>query len=310
MIFVYVLIALLGLYAVFILGPCIVSVCAIFAGGMRFGSDFDRATAPGAQFETYANALRSVRDAMLALPHADVTITASDGIPLYGTYWDRSANRTVILVHGYRSDPWINFALQADAFCRHGYNVLMIVQRGNREGAKERTTLGLSESGDVLLWNRWALERDGVDKTLLYGVSMGAASIAYASDRLDPDSTEALVLDCGFLSPYEQIRNDSKKRRLPTPLLMPVIALLAKLFYGLSIKKPTTDALRRTQIPCFFLHGTADETVPFAQGKAAYEACAARKEFFPVEGAGHAETYLFDPERAENALFKFINDSE
>jgi len=45
-------------------------------------------------------------------------------------------------------------------------------------------------------------------------------------------------------------------------------------------------AASRLAIPWLIIHGTADETVPFAEGKA-LAAAAPAGEFLPVEGAGH-----------------------
>lgn len=296
--------ALIGCYAVFVIGPAIAAVCTIFKA--KPGSDFDTMLQPGGQFAPYAERMRAARDCLHAHQAAQISTRSRDGLTLSGTYYGCRAPCTAILVHGYRTQPEVNFAVQADAFLRHGYNVLLIRQRGHEPGSHVHCGLGLYERYDVAAWNDWALSQNGVSETVLYGISMGAASVGFAADALDPVRTRALVLDCGFRSPDEQIRLDCRRRNVPGFLLMPWIRLFARVFLKLRIRERTDEALGRTTIPCFFLHGTEDRTVPYEIGRAVYEACGTRKAFFTADGVGHAEAFLPDPARAEEALFRFL----
>ena len=298
------LLAAAGLYVIFIVAPSVVAGITIFR--QRPGAGFDHLIAAGAQFAPYAGRMTEARQKLLSLPHREVSVSSQDGLTLWGDYCDLGREKTAVFVHGYRSDPMVTFAVQAEVFSRRGYNLLLIRQRGHGKDPKELTGMGLKEQGDVLCWKDWALAQPGVRAVVFYGVSMGASTLAYASDRLDPAEVEALVLDCGFVSPYEQIFGDCRKRHLPGVLMMPIVRLVARLRPGIDIRQSTLDALARTSVPCFFLHGTADETVPYAEGRQSYAACAARKAFFTAEGAGHTETFLSEPARAEEELFAFI----
>ena len=295
---------LIGCYAIFVFAPAIVAVCTIFRA--KPGDPLERLIAPGMQFHRYADRMLESRSRLETLKKERVSISAQDGATLSGDYYDLGSSKTAIFVHGYRTDPEVNFAVQADVFARRGYNLLIIRQRGHGDGSRARCGLGLFERYDVAAWNEWALGREGVAETVIYGVSMGAAAVGFAACDLDPAKTRTLVLDCGFRSPYEQIRLDCKRRNVPGFLIMPPIRLLAKLFLRIDIKKRTDGALKQTTIPCFFLHGTADQTVPYETGRKVFEACGARKAFFSAEGAGHAEAFVSDPDRAEAALFAFL----
>ena len=296
--------ALIGCYAIFAFAPAIVAVCTIFRA--KPGDPLERLIAPGMQFHRYADRMLESRSRLGTLKKERVSTTARDGVMLSGDYYDLGSSKTAILVHGYRTDPEVNFVVQADVFSRRGYNLLIIRQRGHGDGSRALCGLGLFEQYDVAAWNEWALGREGVSETVLYGVSMGAAAIGFAACDLDPRKTRALVLDCGFRSPYEQVRHDCRRRNVPGFLIMPPIRLLTKLFLRIDIKKRTDDVLKQATIPCFFLHGTADMTVPYETGRAVFEACGAKKAFFSAEGAGHTEAFLSDPERAEAALFAFL----
>lgn len=297
--------ALIACYAVFVFAPAVVAVLTIFRE--RPGADLETMTAPGAQFAPYAERMLAARDRLRAHGAKQVSVCSKDGLTLTGEYYDLGKPRTAIFVHGYRTEPEVNFSVQADVFLRRGYNILLIRQRGHAPGSRVRCGLGLFEQFDVAAWNAWAQKQPGVSETVLYGISMGAASVGFAAKALDPAKTRALILDCGFRSPYEQIRLDCKRRNVPGFLLMPPIRLLVKLFLKTDIRQYTDDVLKDTAIPCFFLHGTADRTVPYETGRIVYSACGARKAFFTAEGAGHTEAFLSDPERAEDAIFRFLD---
>ena len=298
--------ALIGCYAVFVFAPAVVAVLTLFKA--KPGSDLERMTAPDAQFAPYRERMLAARDRLRAHEKTQVGTVSRDGMPLSGDYYDCGSAKTAIFAHGYRTDPEVNFIVQADVFFRRGYNVLLVRQRGHGTDAHVPCGLGLYEQYDAAAWNEWALSREGVSETVLYGVSMGAASLGFAANIFDPARTRALILDCGYRSPDEQIRLECRRRNVPGFLLMPWIRLLAKLFLKLSIRKRTDDELCRTPIPCFFLHGTNDRTVPYETGRAVFERCGARKAFFTAEGAGHTEAFLSDPERAESEIFRFLGE--
>lgn len=298
---------LLALFLIFFLGPAIVATATVFARGKE--TDLDAAcSAP--QFAPYAGQLRAARARLLARKPVPVSVSAPDGARLCGAYYDLHAEKTAIFVHGYRATAMLNFAAQADCFAERGWNLLLLTQRAHGESGGKRSYLGMKEQYDLLAWVSWARQLPDVGEIVIYGASMGAATVGYAADKLDADLVRALILDCGFPSPYQQMRQDCIRRHVPWRLLMPMIRLLAKLCYGIDIKKPITDALSVTAIPTFFLHGTADRTVPYEDGRAIYERCAAPKRFYTAEGAAHTLAFITDRERAETELFSFLDAAD
>lgn len=306
MLVLWILLGLALLWLIFLFGPCVVAYHTIFP--RRAGTDFDRAVAPEGDFARYGALLTESREALRARGLREVSLRSSDGLRLVGDYCDGGSDHTAVLLHGYRSDPMLNLAVQAARFAGRGWNVLIPDQRAHGRSEGEKTGLGLLEQNDVLDWVRWLLAETPTRKLAVCGVSMGAAAAAYAADRLDPEAVEALVLDCGFASPYEQIRGDCVKRHLPAGLMMPLIRALTRRGMGLDLRRSVRDSLSRTAIPAFFLHGTADETVPWAEGRANYESCASKKRFYSVTGAGHTTAFLQDPDKAEAALFEFLTE--
>ena len=70
----------------------------------------------------------------------------------------------------------------------------------------------------------------------------------------------------------------------------------------------TLTAMRNTQIPILFIHGTADNFVPIDMTYRNYRACAAQKRLVVVPGAGHAMSYAVEPETCQKAMKAFWAD--
>ena len=120
-------------------------------------------------------------------------------------------------------------------------------------------------------------------------------------------SVKAVVVDCGFTSPYRILSRDCKKRHLPAPLLMPLLSGLVRLKMGIDLHRSTEEALARTKIPAFFLHGEADNVVPPEFGRANFAACASPKEAVFVTGATHTVAYPAGGEALQQKLFAFLD---
>ena len=66
-------------------------------------------------------------------------------------------------------------------------------------------------------------------------------------------------------------------------------------------------ALKNAKIPCFFIHGTNDNTVPFSHGEANYNACSSYKEKVFLDGVEHALCYYEGYPDLEDKILKFID---
>lgn len=303
MLALWILLIAAGLYAFFFVAPAVVAYHHIFA--RKPDRSFDGSGAVKTSFAPYLDQISAARSKLLT-DGRSVSLTSRDGLHLHGTYVDGGSTKTAVFLHGYRADYLACCAVQAAAFRREGYNVLLIQHRAHGESGGDHTTLGLEEQFDLLDWVDWVRRETNTEQIVIYGVSMGGTTAAYAADRLDPAAVRVIVVDCGFSSPYDQIAWDGRRRGIPSWGVMPVIRLLAKGQLNVDIKTPVTEALSRTAIPCFFLHGTDDLTVPYPQGVANYESCASDKELFSVPGGGHTVSYMAGGEACRKALFDFV----
>ncbi len=180
----------------------------------------------------------------------------------------------------------------------------MTCQRAHGKSEGRFTTIGLRERYDVLDWVRFA-EQNGAKDLLLYGVSMGAAGVAYASPLLGGTRVRAMVIESGFYSIYEQMRRDAYKNNIPK-IMLPAQWVLAKLLLRVNIKEATADALAQTGTPAFFLHGKADETVEYRWAQTNCKACASPKRLLLAENAPHTLCMLEQPEIVKRELKGFF----
>ena len=296
--------------AAFLVLQVIISVVATF---ITFNIVFLRRDEKGQKKDPASNAYlkryeKELKDSirfLLAKKAEKVHITSKDGLKLAADFYDAGSDRTALFFHGYTSLPMANFAIIGRKFYERGYNILLITHRAHGESEGEYCTLGLLEQEDVISWTEWCRDR-GLGQLVLYGISMGCASVSYASDRLDKELVRALILDCGFSSPYEQISNDGRKMHVPYQLIMPILTQLARKRLGINLKQKVSDSLSKCKIPALFIHGVCDSTVDIKYGIENYESCSSEKKMIKVEGAEHTMAFLDGGDKVCEEVFNFI----
>ena len=60
------------------------------------------------------------------------------------------------------------------------------------------------------------------------------------------------------------------------------------------------------EIPCLFVHGDADDFVPWRMSLENYYACRAPKELLIIHGAGHGLSFLVEPDRYKQKVLDFF----
>ena len=278
------------LYIVFIFAPAVVSYFTVFS--RKKAIPLDKRDLSQTYFGPHMPQITESLRLYDAIEFRLVSLRAYDGETLTAQYCPGTNGRTAIFFHGYRASPRNNFSQQAVDFHRQGYELLLVNQRGHGESGGKQTTFGLTEKQDVIAWTNWAAQNHPDGKILLYGTSMGAAAVAYAAEQLNREQVAAMVLDSGFICPYDMLALESKKRRVPCGIVLPIVRFLMKLVNNLDMKETTLASLEKTKIPALFLCGTADETVSDQLVRVAYHHCASPKELVVAEGAAHTLAYL------------------
>lgn len=297
---------LAAVYFFFIIAPGIAAFFAVFT--RKSGRNFRETDVKKTYYAPYIDEMNAAYERVTARKPERMTITSFDKTELAADYYNSNSDTTVVLLHGYNTPPLNNFSVIADHFLSRGFNLLIPYARGHLCSGGKRSTLGLYERKDLIYWLDM-LVREYVPKNIvIYGMSMGCATAAMASSSIGKDSrVKALILDCGYTSPYEQLKSDMKRRGLPWMLMLPFTNVMCVSKLHEDLRTSAVDALKKNRIPALFLHGKADGSVPFELGVKNYEACASEKEALFVEGADHTMCFTAGGKEVRDAVDAFID---
>lgn len=253
----------------------------------------------------------AARDWLSRQETEELEVQSDDGFLLHGLLLPHVNPRaTVLLFHGWHSSWEMDFLCLLPFLHKQRLQCLLVDQRAQGDSEGRYMTYGVRERLDVPVWVDYAASRFGKDHPLLlYGVSMGAATVLMASSERYDAKVCGIVADCGFTSPHEIIAKAGPKRlHLPPYPTLWLLELYTRLFADFSLWGANTpDALRSCRCPVLFIHGKADDFVPCEMTQRAYDACASDKTLLLVDGAGHARSHITDSEKYEAAYAAFLD---
>ncbi|MBQ4273762.1 MAG: alpha/beta hydrolase, partial [Clostridia bacterium] len=141
----------------------------------------------------------------------------------------------------------------------------------------------------------------------LAGVSMGASTVLMTAGLELPENVKGVIADCGFTSAYDEWRYVVKDNmKLSYGLRGLMIDRICQKKINTNSKNITTiTAMRKTQLPILFIHGTDDKFVPVRMTYENYKSCNAPKELLIVPGAIHGQSYYLEKEKYEVVTKKF-----
>lgn len=225
---------------------------------------------------------------------------------------EKKSNKVAILIHGYYASH-SDLNSQASIFLKHGFNVFAPDLRAHGKSTGKTIGMGAYDKSDTLLWIDKIIDIFGVrSKIVLFGVSMGGATVCLLSGENLPKNVKCIVSDCAYDSLEEQFRFVLKKKiRLPEFPLLKIakqyIKLKAK--YDLDDVRPV-DAVAKSNLPILFIHGTADELVPFEMVNNLYAASINPKsELYVVKDGGHSLCFAKNPKKYEDTMINFVNSN-
>ncbi|BCA85847.1 alpha/beta hydrolase [Enterococcus saigonensis] len=241
-------------------------------------------------------------------------ITSAEGLKLRGIYLpaDRDNNKTAIIAHGYMGDAESMYQF-ADMYHRLGYNVLVPDARGHGKSQGDYIGFGWPERKDYLKWINTVLTKSSSKETIiLHGVSMGAATVMMTSGEKLPSNVKAIIEDCGYSSIQDElIYQYHQLFDLPTFPIIPVTNLVTRLRAGFFFTEgDVTKQLAKNETPMLFIHGSADNFVPFNMLDKVYNATNGPKEKWVVEGAAHAQSFNKDSKRYQEKIKSFLSQYE
>lgn len=239
----------------------------------------------------------------------ETTILSEDGLNLWGKLYfqEEKTDKWVIIAHGYTSS---HEDIQPIAlnFYNKGYNVLTPDMRahGNSEG--KYIGMGWLDRKDMLLWIDYVLSLDNNSQIVLYGESMGGATVMMTSGEDLPSNVKAIIEDCGYTSVQEMFEAQLYERfgLPPFPILNAAeVVTSIKAKYNFE-EASALEQVKKSKTPMLFTHGGNDNYVPTEMVYRLYEAAQCEKDILVIEGADHGAAPDVDPDTYYDKVFSFL----
>lgn len=237
------------------------------------------------------------------------TLLSHDGLTLRGHLFTREdSHRYAIVCHGYNGDP-ASMAGYAMRFYDMGCTVLLPAARAHENSGGDYYGMGWPERKDMLGWIDRIIAADPQAEILLFGVSMGGATVMMTSGEQLPDQVKCIIEDCGYTSVWDEfsVQLDSLFG-LPNLPLLHTAGLICRLRAGYGFREASAvEQLKQAEVPMLFIHGEADTFVPYSMLQQVYDACAsAEKELLSVPDAPHGAAAWTDPDLYWNTVDTFV----
>ena len=255
----------------------------------------------------YINANQEGREYIYSLNPEDLYINSFDNLKLHALFINNNTNKTIICVHGYKAkDGLYDFGMSAKFLNSLGYNLLFVDNRAHGLSQGKYIGFGVLDSIDVNSWVDYLVTNMNQETIILYGMSMGAATVMNAQNN----KVKAIIADCGFASGYDEVAYQIKKMyHLPSFPLVPISNILLKLLAKYSLKdKEAYKSIKNYKNNLLIIHGSRDHFVPTSDAYKIFDNATCHKKILIVPGASHAKSYLKDTKLYEKTVREFLDE--
>lgn len=240
----------------------------------------------------------------------DIYIQSNDDLKLHA-YDIKNTNEThkyAIICHGYGGQADF-MTKSASHFYKMGFNVLLPDARGQGKSEGDYIGMGWHDRLDVVSWIVDIVQKDPNAEIVLYGVSMGGATVMMVSGENLPSNVKAIVEDCGYTSVWDEFSYQLKEIfNLPEFPVLYFSSAVTKLKAGYTLGEASAiKQVEKSKTPMMFIHGDSDTFVPSSMFDEVYNAATVPKEKIYVKGAGHGEAESVYGENYWVKVEDFIN---
>ncbi|MDP4283842.1 MAG: alpha/beta fold hydrolase [Bacteroidota bacterium] len=215
-----------------------------------------------------------------------VIITTKDQIKLEG--WYNKANNpigSVALFHGY-GDNKTDILEEGKSFLNMGFNVLLLDFRGQGSSGGNTCTIGYSEAEDVKLGYNF-LKAKGEKNIVLWGISMGAASITHAIDEYHLQPSK-VILEMPFATMENAVEGQLRTMHLPGEPLGVLLAFWGGIEHGFWAFNVNPDEyVKNIHCPVLMQVGLHDERVTPKEREEIFENLRQPKRLVIYNNSGH-----------------------
>lgn len=282
-----------------------------FAGNYLFNFALDPQA--GGMFHGYQEGAWELtgKNAWFAENAEDRWLTSHDGLALHGLYLSQpdASHKYAVVCHGYGGIPQ-GMGGFASRFYDMGCNILAPAARCHELSGGRYASMGWLERKDIVDWVDTLVEQDPEAEIVLFGVSMGGATVMMTAGESDlPPNVKCVIEDCGYSSVWDEFAGELDVLfGLPTFPVLDTASLVSQVRAGFGFKEASSvEQVKKAAVPMLFIHGEDDTFVPYWMLDVVYNACASpEKERLSVPGAGHGEAAATDPELYWSTVAAFL----
>jgi len=235
-------------------------------------------------------------------------ISMNEGEFLEAWYIVRPVAQGIVLLFPGYAESKESLLATAVALHKAGYDTLLVDFRGAGGSTGSDTTLGVREAKDVAHSVAYAERTWPGRPIVLYGVSMGAASVlrAIATEDVRPS---AVILESPFDSLLGTVGNRFHAMGLPAFPSAELLVFWGSVQQGFNgFTHNPAEYARSVECPVLLLHGELDPRVTVEQNAVIFERLAGQKHLVSFPGAGHVSLIVEAPKAWEGQVTQFLRD--
>ena len=237
--------------------------------------------------------------------YKSVSLRTADGLTLSG--WLISVANpkgSVAMFHGHGSKKSAILS-EAKGFNQLGYNTLLVDMRAHGASGGNTCTIGYKEAADVKTAYEY-LQKTGEKNILLYGISLGAATVTKAINdyALKPSK---IMLEMPFASLPDAVEGRVKMMGLPVQPVSTLLTFWGGTLHGFwAYNLRPADYVKKITCPVLVHWGRHDPRVSEAETNDVFKNITTPKRLEIFEESGHESLLKKEPSKWMNSVATFL----
>lgn len=239
----------------------------------------------------------------------NVEILSKDELKLHGYFLHKNDKKIAVVVHGYGTQA-VAMQQYAKMFYNFGFSVLTIDQRAHGKSQGKCIGMGYFEHIDLGLWVDYVVKRYPDCEIVVFGLSMGGATVCLYSGDKKPKNVKAIISDCAYSGAYDVVENLCEQS-----IILNFFPSLSVYNFYLKFRAKfrlseidVKTKIKNSDVPILLIHGNKDKFVPFYMQDVLYQNAPQNLvEKYVVAGAGHAESMTIAGEEYVKRVSSFLS---